>query len=44
MLRDSILKAHLENQSYTKIQLDTGVEYLNMLGILRIDDMEEFYV
>ena len=29
---------------YTKIQLDTGVEYLNMIGILRIDDMKEFYV
>ena len=29
---------------YTKIQLDAGVEYLDMLGVLRIDDMKEFYV
>jgi len=31
-------------QSYTKIRLDTGVSYTRMLGVLRKEDMEEFYV
>lgn len=31
-------------QHYSKIQLDTGVSYTGMLGCLRLEDMQEFYV
>ena len=30
--------------SYSKIRLDTGVNYTKMLGILRKEDMEEIYI
>lgn len=29
---------------YVKIRLDTGVHFTRMLGVLRLDDMQEFYV
>ena len=30
--------------SYSKIRLDTGVNYTRMLGVLRKEDMEEIYI
>ncbi len=31
-------------QHYSKIQIDTGVTYTGILGCLRLEDMQEFYV
>ena len=49
-LDGKFIKTFKDNQttddfsSYSKIRLDTGVSYTNMLGVLRKEDMEEFYV
>ena len=42
--RDGASKASPNIGDYIKIQLDTGVQLTGMLGFLRVDDMEEFYI